>query len=392
MGLSRNVIPELVTRDASAHTRDIVNHVISLADSTANNLERWVQDFCRVCERIAAQQSQLEQARKHLLRLESRTYVDLQMTAQQVQQWARAGLESWLGTPDTVSAIRQRLFFAVTAEGAEARTSVQSFITKEPQTFASAEEVANEIDKVARTLALNVPAVRIGGVLAEMSNERRTGVANALVRIENQPPQVLLILPQTSGLPTEEQQAIEAFGQMIPKPPSHGPRTEQQGDDHSAVRRLELAEAASELSTSASKPLPFVEMPESRAEAMRRRAEKKYQIALPIFPPRLRIALAHPAGFRSFARAYKAGHIVLQQDDSGREQWSFVDTHQFLTFGNESSLAHAAANYVRDVKSHPEEFAVSGAGGNFSKLDQWLKEGARPDPDTLTEIAMNVES
>jgi hypothetical protein len=389
-GLRRNLNPELVNRNAAVRTREIVDHLITLADSTANNLERWVQDFCRVCERIAAQQSHLEQARQHLLRLEARTYIDLQVTPQQVQHWARAGLESWLGTPDTISAIRRRLFFAITADGAEVSTSVQSFIAKEPQRFSSAQEVANEIDQLARTLALNVPAVRVGGVLAEMSNERRRSLANALVPIENQPPQVLLVLPQTAGLPPEEQQAIEAFAPMIPKPPSHGPRTQQQGDDHSAVRRLELAETAPEQGAAGSKSLPFVEMPESRAEAIRRRAEKKYQSALPVFPPRLRIALADPAGFRSFSRAYKAGHIVLRQDDSGREHWNFTDTDQFLTFGTESSLAYAAANYVRDVKNHLEEFAILGAGGDFSKLEQWLKESVSPDPDTLTQIAVEV--
>jgi hypothetical protein len=177
---------------------------------------------------------------------------------------------------------------------------------------------------------------------------------------------------------------------MIPKPPSHGPRTQQQGDDHSAVRRLELAEAASERDTASREPLPFIEIPESSAEAVRRRAEKKYEIALPVFPPRLRIALAYPAAFRSFARAYKAGHIVLRRDDSGSDQWSFADTGQFLTFARESSLAHAAANYARDVKNHPEEFGASGAGGSFSKLEQWRTQDAPPDYDTLTQIAMAV--
>lgn len=390
VGLSRNVNPELAKGNAPVQIAAIVNHVITLADSAANDLERWVQDFCLVLEQIAAQQSQLDQARQHLLRLESRTYVDLHVTPRQVEDWATAALESWLGTPDTISAIRRRLFFAITADGAEVSTSVHSFIAKEPRRFASADEVATEIDQLARTLALNVPAVRIGGVLVEMSNERRRDLARDLVRIENQPPQVLIVLPQTVGLPPEEQQAIEEFGPMIPKPPSHGPRTQQQGDDHSAVRRLELAEAAREHGTAVSEPLPFVEMPESIAEGVRRRAEKKYKIALPVFPPRLRIALSYPAAFRSFARAYKAGHIVLQQDDNGREQWSFADTGQFLTFGAESSLAHAAANYARDVKTHPESFVASGAGGDFVKLEQWLNQRVAPDPDTLTQVAVEV--
>jgi hypothetical protein len=389
-GLSRNVKSELVNRNAPAQTTEIVDHLITLADAAANDLERWVQDFCRVLERIAAKQSQLDQARQNLLRMESRTYVDLQVTPKQVKDWARSGLESWLGTPDTISAIRKCLFFAIEANGSNVKTSVESFITKEPKHFASAEGVATEIDQLARTLALNVPAVRIGGVLAEMSAERRRDVARELVRIESQPPQVLLVLPQTAGLLPQEQQAIEEFGPLIPKPPTHGPRTQQQGDDHSAVRRIELAEASDEHGSTTIESLPFVEMPESIAEAVRRRAEKKYKIALPIFPSRLRIALAYPTAFLSFARAYKAGQIVLRQDDRGIEQWSIAETGQFLTFGSESSLDHAAANYARDIKDHPVSFVVTGEGGNFSKLEQWRLARTAPDNDTLTQVAVDA--
>ncbi|HWT03523.1 MAG TPA: tubulin-like doman-containing protein [Pyrinomonadaceae bacterium] len=388
--LERNVKPELRSRTSPAQPTEATDHVISLAESAAADLERWVQDFCRALEQVAAQRSQLEQARRHLLRLQGRVYLDLEVRPEQIQHWARSGLEAWVGTPDTISAIRQRLFFAVKADGDRASVSVESFIAKERRGFAAAGEVTAEIDRLTRTLALNVPAMRIGTVLADMTRNRRREVGRELVRTESQPQQVLLILPKTTELGREEQQAVEEFGNDIPKPPSHGPRSQQLGDDHSAVRRLELNEAAAERVDPAGRPLTFVEMPESIAESVRRRAETKYKIALPIFPPQLRIALAHPTAFRSFARAYKAGHIVLRQDDNGSEQWSIADTGQFLTFGRESSLAHAATNYVRDVKDHPEAFAVVGEGGNFLKLEQWRDRRVDPDLDALTQIAVDV--
>jgi len=387
--LERNVKPELRARNAPAQATEVVDHVTGLANSAADGLEQWMLDFCRACEQAAAVRSRLEQARRNLIRLQGRVYLDLETKPDQIERWARAGLESWLGTPDTVSAIRQRLFFSVTADGERAQVSVRSFVA-EPQNFTHAEEVAKTVDHLSRTLALQVPAMRIGGVLANLSEDRRRAVARELVRTETQPRQVLLVSPQTTGLGTEEQHAVEAFGRSIPNPPSHGPRSQQTGDDHSAIRRLELTEAVADESIPAGRQMTFVEMTESIAEAVRRRAEKKYQIALPIFPPRLRIALAHPSAFRSFARAYKGGHVVRRQDESGRDQWFFVDTDQFLTFGQEQSLAHAAANYVRDVANHQESFAISGDGGSFSRLEQWRSQRTAPDDDTLAQIAVDV--
>ena len=387
--LDRNVKPELETLNAPAQSVEVADHVINLANSAANDLERWVQDFCRVCERVAMQRSHLEQSRRNLLSLQGRLYLDLEVEPDQIQRWARAGLEAWLGTPDTISAIRQRLFFSITADDERATATVRSFIDREPQRFADAGDVAAVIDQLTGSLALNVPAVRIGGVLTNMSRDRRRELARGLVRAENQPDQVLLVLPQTTGLGRDEQQAVEEFGSFIPKPPTHGPRAEQRGDDHSAVRRIELTEAAKR-GEAPSRSLIFVEMAETIAERVRRRAETKYKIALPIFPARLRIALAYPDAFRSFARAYKAGHIIQRQDENGSEQWSILDTGQFLTFGRESSLAHAAANYARDVDNHPQSFAVVDGGGSFAKLENWQAHSTSPDPDTLTQIAVDV--
>lgn len=384
--LNHSVKEQLKARNATAHV-EIVDQVIGLADTAANDLERWLLDFCKECERVAAKRDQLEQARRSLLRLEGRVYLDLDIEPGQIKRWAQDGLQTWLGTRDTISAIRKRLFFAITADGANARASVMSYISADAHSYATAGEVAAAIDQLANSLALHVPTVRISGVLANMSTERRRDLGLGLVPTENRPEQVLLVVPRSTGLGNDEQQVLEELERAIPKPPTHGPRTTQPGDDHSAVRRIELATAVSDQDSSR-RSLPFVEMTESLAEAVRSRAENKYQKALPIFPARLRIALAHTRPFVSFARAYKAGHITLRSDAKGRQQWSVED--QFLTFENESTLAHAAANYVRDLTTHPESFAVKAEKGSFAKLEGWLNDRQTPDADTLTQIAIQV--
>src|SRR5215213_8824784 len=385
--LNQTVKPQLTERNAPAHVVEIVDQVIGLADTAAGDLERWLMDFCNECEQVAAKRDQLEQARRSLLRLEGRVYLDLDVEPSQIQRWAQDGLEVWLGTPDTVSAIRKRLFFEITADDANARASVMSYIAEDSRCYTTARDVAAAIDQLANSLALHVPTVRISGVLASMSSARRRDLARGLVPVENRPERVLLVAPQFTGLGNDEQQALEEFESAIPKPPTHGPRTTQSGDDHSAVRRVELTTPVPDQSDFNGK-LEFVEMTESGAEAVRSRAESKYQIALPIFPPRLRIALTHAPAFLSFARAYKAGHITLRGDANGRQQWSIGN--QFLTFENESTLAHAAANYVRDLSDHPESFDNKEEKGSFAKLERWLSEHGTPDADTLTQIAIDV--
>lgn len=385
--LEQIVKSQLAVSNGSAQLIDIVDRVIDLADQAADDLERWLLDFCSECEQVAAKRDELEQARRRLLKLEARQYLDLDVEPKQIKDWAEEGLRTWLGTPDTVSAIRKRLFFAITVDGAHVSASVMSYIAEDSHCYTTASEAAAAIDQLANSLALHVPVVRISGVLAQMSSDRRRELARGLVPIENRPEQVLLVVPQPGGLGNNEQQALEEFENAIPKPPTHGARTTQQGDDHSAVRRLELTNADLGRNDYNGKLL-FVEMTESLAEAVRSRAESKYQIALPVFPARLRIALAHAKAFHSFARAYKAGQITLRSDANGRQQWSIGD--HFLTFENESTLAHAAANYVRDLEVHPESFGETEEKGSFTKLENWLTERGTPDADTLTQIAIAV--
>ncbi|MGH9936330.1 MAG: tubulin-like doman-containing protein, partial [Blastocatellia bacterium] len=382
--LEQNVKPDLGSRGADT---EAVDYVINLSLTAADELERWVRDFCRVCEQAARRLGDLDHLRHNLSRLRDRTYLDLEPDPEQVDQWAKQCLDSWLATPDNISAIRRRLFFEVSVEGSNSKVVVHSRIA-DPTVFNNAEETAKAADQLARSLAYLVPTARIGGALANLKDDQRRTIAQSLVNVRNTPRHVLVVTPKPSG--TETQRAVmENFKQTIPHPASHGERGHQTGDDHSTIKRVELAEAPVVELSNRQASLPFVETGERSADVLRQRAESKHQIVIPIFPPQLRIALANPTAFQSFARAYRAGHIVRRPDAAGREQWTFLDTGDFLTAGSDHSLVSAAANYVWRLTSRPQDFTVIENGGDFSKLIQWKTNPGMPDDDTIALIAID---
>jgi len=134
---------------------------------------------------------------------------------------------------------------------------------------------------------------------------------------------------------------------------------------------------------------------EQAAELARQRAMT--QLELPIFPPALRIALSQPDAFRSFSSAYKAGHIVKPEDDTGRDerwiaQWIFGEQKMCLTFGDANTLADAVANYVYLIKNPPVTFTERETPGDFSKLAMWQAIGGPPEnEEVFVLIAIMVE-
>jgi hypothetical protein len=387
--LRGNVTTELKSHSTLPTTLDIVDHVASLAESAADGLQEWVTGFCDVSEKAVSESTRLEPVRRGLLQLQWRTYLDVDVDPDQIKRWGRSGLESWLGTSDTVSSIRQRLFFSITAEQARASVTIRSFIGQAAN-FSTVAEAADAVDGLSRALALAVPEMRIAGVLATTDPDRRQKIGRALVRPDVSPRQVLLVTPQTTGLTSEERNALEDFESKIPQPANQAPRQNQSGDDHSAVRRVELAEILIDRSRSTERLNPFVEMADSLAEATRRRAEQKYQMVVTPLPPRLRLAVGQTAAFRSFAHAYRAGYIVRRLDQSGLEQWFLTAANQFLTFGQQQSLGHAAANYTRDVKNHPDTIGDSGTKGDFSALAQWTAGDRALDDNVFALLAIDV--
>lgn len=386
--IEQNIKPDLKVRAASPATLEAVDYAAQLARTAAEEMEKWLGDFCQICERFSRKYGDQGRTHQALAKLPGRSYLSLDTDPDQAQQWVKQCLDNWLGSPDNISAIRQRLFFAATAEGGRSHITVRSCIA-ELQNFASVSDAAGAVDQLARSLAYLVPGVRIEGALANLSDDRRKMLARGLVNVQAAPRQVLVVMPKPSGTQSQRQ-ALEDFKTEIPQPLTHGHRVVWTGDDHSAIRRLELVEAGISESLKPDTTLPFVEAAERAAELLRQRAEKKHMISVPFFPPQLRIALAHPEAFRSFASAYRAGYIVRRQDAAGAEQWAFLQTGEFLTFGEEQSLANAAANYAWYVPSPPTSFQPAGTGGSFASFEQWRKERNAPNDDTLVQIAIDA--
>ena len=386
--LEQNARPEIKARGADPPTYEAVDQVAALARAAAEGLEKWARDFCRICERAAHRHSDLGHLRSNLSQLKDRTYLDLEPGAEQIDQWAKQCLDNWLGTSDNIAAIRQRLFFEVTASGASNQVVVRSCIG-EAQVFRSAEETAKAVEDLARSLALLVPTARIGGALADLKDESRRRIAEGLVDVKTTPRHALVISPKPTGREGERRR-LEEFLKEIPHPPSHGELETQTGDDHSAVRRVELVELKLAELSPQDALISLIEVAERAAEVVRLRAERKHSVTVPIFPPQLRIALTNEIGFRSFARAYKAGHIAQRPDQEGRQQWALYETGNPLTTGHENSLASAAANYVWRLNSHSETFATIGAGGDFAKFKHWTANPHLPDEETIAQIAIDA--
>lgn len=386
--LAQSTRPRAQELGSDAGALEVIDAVAARAASAADNLERWVAELCKVCEDVSWRRSESVRAGEALRRIDGRTYLVSPPEPGRVEAMTREVFEDWLGTPDTVSAIRERLFFSVAPDGARLRVSLRSYVAG-PKEFADGAEAGACLDGYMRALALAVPAVRIGGALSAEPVERLEKLARGLVDPATSPQKVLVVTPRPVEKQGAEPRALEEFRQLIPQPANHGERRERAGDDHAAVRRVEVNAAAADDPDEPGEPV-YVAAAEQAAERVRRRAQKKYGLFVPPYPPELRIALAHTEAFLSFVRNYKAGHIVRQEDAAGARQWALSNTSEFLTFGGQSSLAQAAANYIWYVGAPPGLPPPDGGAGDFSGLKAWLQRRNYPDEETLVQIAIDA--
>jgi len=353
-----------------------VDSVRQMAQSSSDELEHWITDLCGICEDLSRQRAALAQVRARLRQVTGRVYIDQPALGKEIELWSMESLQSWLGTADTISPLRERLFFVARGSGRSARVVLRSCI-EETIDFPAAEPAVSSLGRMARSLAGATDAMRINNALAKLPDREQAKLGQAMVDVSTSPVQVVLSAPE----------AASRFSKSVPQPAHHGRRTDVVSDDASAIRRIEIANPTM---LEVHQP-PFIEPAEQEAERVRWKLEQKHNITVPLLPSELRIALAHPDAFRSFSRAYKARRIVTRRDAVDRMQWCFTDRDQFLTFGDDSMLAAAAANYVWYVENPPAEFPdASGGGADFRDLNRWLQSGGTPDPDTLVLAVIDV--
>jgi hypothetical protein len=384
--LENVVVAEMSAMGLSPTAIEGVDCVRKVAVSAVTQLKTWTAELCTACRESYKKHLDSTRRPQELQRLSDRTYLDPLPDPKSVDRWIKEIFESWLHTPNATAAIRERLLFTFIPEEESVRLVIRSYVDR-MQEYSTAQSAVGALQAQARALATLAPAVRIGGALAKEPQPRRVQLAEELVDGSGAPDEVLVVAPESDD--PAETRAVTDFCKSVSQPLGHGSRCDEFGDDQTALRRLELR-GTNLASVAPAARTVFVTLAEQEAELLRLRAEKKHNVEVATFPSELRVALSHPAAFTSFVLAYKAGHIGLHKDAAGADQWSFVDTGEFLTSSAEPTLAQAAATYSWYVTDHPTAFEQIGNGGSFTKLNHWKQSRGVADDDTLTLIAIDI--
>ncbi len=364
----------------------------TLAGETATALAGALADqaeaFSRSVEQIAERRHQLADRIKRFDAVQGRTVLDVNERRAEIESQSRQALERWLGSCDTVSLLRERLFFGLVDNAPRMRAVVHSHVGP-AAVFESAEGAVEALEELTQSLVAGLPAARLASALARRDPDRRRVLAAGLVSRDSRPQRVVLVTPQPSagreGDGPREARALEEFRRQVPQPADHGQRHEARSADLSAVRRVELERRLVSPASGSGCAAPA----DREAERQRQRIERAYRLDVPPLPPALRLALTRPLAFRSFARAYRAGRVLRRRDGAGRQQWYFLDRGLFLTHGEHDDLAAAAIGYTANVDDPEENFPVHAPAGDFSALETWRREAGAVNDDVLVQAAID---
>ncbi|HET8799356.1 MAG TPA: hypothetical protein VFO89_16830, partial [Thermoanaerobaculia bacterium] len=346
---------------------------VQFAVSVADSLDRWVHDLAAFAGKAADQQRSVSERMDFARTLHRRQYLDVSVDPKAIEQASRASLERWLGTRDTLSPLRERLFFTVEANGS---VVLRSHIAN-PIVLSSSEEAAQALDAIARALAATVPALHLSSAVARLDDEARNRLAGALLDSGVRADTVLVTAPAD----------LDAFCRGIGQPAGDGVRRDCTGDDISSLRRVAIAPPSPNAAAIA-RP-PYVETAERESDRIRLRISERYRIRVPSLPPELRVAAVRRSRFLSFAHAYEGGGIVRKQDESGVNRWYALDRREFLGMEEQGALAQAAASYVYS-DTPAAGVAAPRAPGDFSVLDEGIARGGDLNEEGLVLAAIRV--
>src|SRR6185503_14725009 len=123
----------------------------------------------------------------------------------------RASLERWLGSADTLSPLRERLFFEVASDG---RVLLRSFIRGQ-QTLGAAEAAA-ALREITEALASTAPSLRLSAAVSRLPEDERRQLAAELAGGDLQPDAVIVAAPapETPSGPRDE--AMDRFRDAVP--------------------------------------------------------------------------------------------------------------------------------------------------------------------------------
>ena len=177
-------------------------------------------------------------------------------------------------------------------------------------------------------------------MLARLPDKQRQVLARSLVTSPGAALGVVLICPEPQGLERAEAEAVAHLAEEVSHPANQGKRVLAHSGDLSALRRLNVLSTPPVQQPNSPR---FVSAPEQAALRLWQKARHIFQFELPMFPPRLRLALAREENFAAFAEDFRDGKIEQRADQEGREQWYHLAGRFYLTHGDNSSLASAAA-------------------------------------------------
>lgn len=381
--LQTMVGPQMQNLEAEASYIDLITQVASMAEDASQALQTWTQALCQCCTAAWQRQEDLLAKQRRSYTNAARQVLGMDIDRQQLRAWADLTFTRWLAPLVRTAALRERLFFSARAEPDRLRLVLRSYLDA-AQEYSDPVRAAEALQHYAQRLADLAPVTQIASALATLEPARRDAVARGLVAKRTPMSGALLVLPSARATaPT-----MQAFAQAVVEPAGQRQRLECKGENPTVIRRLAWQEEAPEPVTAPS--LPVVQAADQYAERLRQRATAQYALDLPLFPPELRIAVANPVAFRSFARAYRAGHITRRNDAAGVPQWFFVDRFAFLTFAEHHSLAAAAAHYVQMLVDPPEDFANSPPLGDFTPLHAWSSTGRLPARTNEADLAALV--
>ncbi|BAE51763.1 vWA domain-containing protein [Paramagnetospirillum magneticum] len=234
-------------------------------------------------------------------------------------------------------------------------------------------------------LAASLPSADIYGALAEMDPAARRNILGNLV--ETVADGVVTALPRPAR--KDVAFSLDLAGQM-PEPTGTLLSERVASSARAAIRRLAWAA----LPPTAPRPattLPLAQELATTADSWRSRLQDSFLVDLPPLPVPLAVALLDRERFHCFATAYRDGLIRQDRAADGTLQWRLPPPKGFLTRGDQSSLADAAASFALML----DRFTPDGSGvrGDFSALEAWLKDRTEmaSSADVLTLAAIQME-
>jgi hypothetical protein len=348
----------------------------------ATQMDEWTADLLHGCEELSARRKVLFDVESRSSGISGRTTIRSGIDGAEVEDRGRRLFSDLVGT---VSTGRFLTFGASRSQG-EVLLHLQCGLVK-ARSYGDGKEAVTGILADWTALAASLPSADIYGALAEMEPSARRKALEELA--EGTADGAVIALPRPAR--KDVAFSLELVDQ-VPEPPGTLLTERVASSTPAAIRRLAWS-VLTPLPPRPAATLPLAQDLATTADSWRVQLQDFFQIDLPPLPTPLAAALVDRERFLSFAVAYRDGLIRRERATDGTLQWRLPPPKGFLTQGEWSSLADAAASF----SVMPDRFIPTGNGvpGSFNALTAWLKDrtdtAAPGDILTLAAIQMELQ-